>query len=613
MIEFTDMSVNALDLSRCANRIHPADSWYDLSNHIKELITSTCDAYTDIYIMNKIKSEFVHSIHSVVNDRVIPDLDDYEIDEENVYSYMVCLIRLANFINLVVCDGSKEKVDEYAKEVARIQMAWEIAGSQIKNKICFDSKIAKIYYVINNYDAVLQYEYYNYAEDRVVFDDYIRMLGNICDIISSSNESSVIPNSEIERVLVLEINGFYCKSHKRIDALNSITISIREMVINIRDESLNKTGAINVTEVIRKHVSIAVSEIYDIITNSKMHACSYFKYYISKYINPDDSEFDYSNRTRRDEFISNIACIAEGYTNLSEFDKACLNAILSFKTYTEVCDSNGDDDYSAAISELNKLLTATSIKDVIKINGKINNLIPVDFTKQAISIGIDSHDSKDNNSESDKASFSDIASSIDKREWKPELKELANTLQEAARCMDALLGDDDTDNDQKNNKPANSEPISWNEYFMELAETAAKRSKDPKSKVGACIMDPKDHRVVSLGYNGFPYGCSDDEFPWSKEGDDNKYLYVVHAELNAILSARRDLTGCVIFVTYSPCNECMKAIIQSGIKMVIYKNEYKPNGITNIASSKMADAAGVILIKYDKLIKACDELIESEK
>lgn len=150
-------------------------------------------------------------------------------------------------------------------------------------------------------------------------------------------------------------------------------------------------------------------------------------------------------------------------------------------------------------------------------------------------------------------------------------------------------------------------PISWNEYFMKLAETAAKRSKDPKSKVGACIMDPKDHRVVSLGYNGFPYGCSDDEFPWTKEGDDTKYLYVVHAELNAILSARRDLTGCTLFVTYSPCNECMKAIIQSGIKTVVYRNEYKPGDRINIASSKMAVAAGIQIIRYDDLVDANEE------
>ena len=163
------------------------------------------------------------------------------------------------------------------------------------------------------------------------------------------------------------------------------------------------------------------------------------------------------------------------------------------------------------------------------------------------------------------------------KELGSELMESAGNISNAVKCMDELPGDSESD------YKLISEPISWDEYFMELAETAAKRSKDPKSKVGACIMNPKDHRVVSLGYNGFPYGCSDKEFPWTKEGDDNKYLYVVHAELNAILSARRDLTGCMLFVTYSPCNECMKAIIQSGIKTIVYKNEYKPGDTINLA------------------------------
>lgn len=142
-------------------------------------------------------------------------------------------------------------------------------------------------------------------------------------------------------------------------------------------------------------------------------------------------------------------------------------------------------------------------------------------------------------------------------------------------------------------------PISWDEYFMELARTAAKRSKDPKCKVGACIMDPKDNRVVSLGYNGFPYGCSDKEFPWDKEGDDNKYLYVVHAEANAILSARRDLTGCRLYCTYEPCNECMKMIIQSGIKEVVYDRDCShPESQANIAMLKMTRAAKISMVKY---------------
>lgn len=146
--------------------------------------------------------------------------------------------------------------------------------------------------------------------------------------------------------------------------------------------------------------------------------------------------------------------------------------------------------------------------------------------------------------------------------------------------------------------------LSWEDCFMELAETIAKRSKDPSTQVGACIVENETNRIISLGYNGFPYGCSDDEFPWDKETEDNKYLYVVHAELNAILSAKRDLSNAVMYVTHYPCNECMKAIIQSGIKTVIYKNLYKENSIMNIATNKMAKASGVSIINCDS--KNCD-------
>jgi dCMP deaminase len=146
------------------------------------------------------------------------------------------------------------------------------------------------------------------------------------------------------------------------------------------------------------------------------------------------------------------------------------------------------------------------------------------------------------------------------------------------------------------------EHISWNQYFMGLAVLASKRSKDPSKGVGAVIIDPNDHRVISIGYNGFPYGCSDLAFPWSKgvedSYEDTKYAYVVHAEQNAILSAKRDLSGMVLYVTYSPCNECMKSIIQSGIKTVVYMNEYNAGSCTDIAARRMAKAAGVKLVEY---------------
>ena len=106
--------------------------------------------------------------------------------------------------------------------------------------------------------------------------------------------------------------------------------------------------------------------------------------------------------------------------------------------------------------------------------------------------------------------------------------------------------------------------LSWDEYFMGLAHLSALRSKDPSTQVGACIVSP-DRKVVGIGYNGFPIGCDDDDFPWAREGDflETKYPFVVHAELNAILNSTQKLTGCSIYVSLFPCNECAKAIIQS--------------------------------------------------
>ena len=138
--------------------------------------------------------------------------------------------------------------------------------------------------------------------------------------------------------------------------------------------------------------------------------------------------------------------------------------------------------------------------------------------------------------------------------------------------------------------------ITWDEYFMGVAKLAAMRSKDPNTQVGACIVS-EDNKILSMGYNGFPSGCSDDEFPWSREDEDpynEKYFYVTHSELNAILNYRGgSLEGSKLYVTLFPCNECAKAIIQSGIKEVIYDcNKYK--GTPSVAASmRMFDAAGV--------------------
>lgn len=140
--------------------------------------------------------------------------------------------------------------------------------------------------------------------------------------------------------------------------------------------------------------------------------------------------------------------------------------------------------------------------------------------------------------------------------------------------------------------------ISWDEYFMGVAKLAACRSKDPSTQVGACIVSPDDI-IISTGYNGMPKGCSDDEFPWNRDGEDNKYPYVVHAELNAILNANgRDLRGSRVYVALFPCNECAKAIIQSGVREVVYLSDKYAGTPGNIASKRMLDAAGV---KYTQL------------
>ena len=138
--------------------------------------------------------------------------------------------------------------------------------------------------------------------------------------------------------------------------------------------------------------------------------------------------------------------------------------------------------------------------------------------------------------------------------------------------------------------------ISWDEYFMGIAMLAARRSKDPSTQVGACIVSD-DNIIISTGYNGMPKGCSDDEFPWERSGEEEietKYPYVVHAELNAILNSNgRDLRGSRIYVALFPCNECAKAIIQSGIKEVIYLSDKYTGTMGNLASKRMLLAAGV--------------------
>ena len=147
--------------------------------------------------------------------------------------------------------------------------------------------------------------------------------------------------------------------------------------------------------------------------------------------------------------------------------------------------------------------------------------------------------------------------------------------------------------------------ISWDEYFMGIALLAARRSKDPNTQVGACIVSDSNI-IISTGYNGMPKGCSDDEFPWEREGEQTKYPYVVHAELNAILNANgRDLRGSRLYVALFPCNECAKAIIQSGVKEVLYLSDKYKDSMMNLASKRMLEAAGV---KYTQLSTSMEEI-----
>ena len=137
--------------------------------------------------------------------------------------------------------------------------------------------------------------------------------------------------------------------------------------------------------------------------------------------------------------------------------------------------------------------------------------------------------------------------------------------------------------------------LSWDEYFMGVAKLSGLRSKDPNTQVGCCIVN-QNKKIVAVGYNGMPIGCNDKDFPWDvKEGslENTKYAYVVHAELNAILNSTQQLNGCTIYVSLFPCNECSKAIIQSGIKEIVYADDKYFGTPSFIASRRMLEASGV--------------------
>lgn len=144
--------------------------------------------------------------------------------------------------------------------------------------------------------------------------------------------------------------------------------------------------------------------------------------------------------------------------------------------------------------------------------------------------------------------------------------------------------------------------ISWDEYFMGIALLSAQRSKDSNTQVGACIVN-SENKILSLGYNGMPIGCNDDNMPWERDGEspiDTKYMYVCHAELNAILNrSSGTLQGAKLYVTLFPCNECAKAIIQSGIREVVYMSDKYSGEDNNIASKRMFDMVGVKYRQYE--------------
>lgn len=149
------------------------------------------------------------------------------------------------------------------------------------------------------------------------------------------------------------------------------------------------------------------------------------------------------------------------------------------------------------------------------------------------------------------------------------------------------------------------ENISWDEYFMGIAALSAMRSKDPNTQVGCCIVGAKN-RIASVGYNGLPLGCSDDEYPWGRRMDglaesETKYPYVVHSELNAILNYRGEsLEGARMYVTMFPCCECAKAIIQSGIREVIYRDDAYLHSDSGIAATRMFESAGIVVRQFKK-------------
>lgn len=142
--------------------------------------------------------------------------------------------------------------------------------------------------------------------------------------------------------------------------------------------------------------------------------------------------------------------------------------------------------------------------------------------------------------------------------------------------------------------------ISWDQYFMGVAILSSKRSKDPNTQVGAVLVN-EEKRIIGIGYNGFPRYIDDDLFPWNDNDDlsKSKYAYVVHAEANAILNATTNLAGSTLYVTLFPCHECVKLLIQSGVKKIVYFSDKYNDTESNVAAKKMLDAASINYRLFD--------------
>ncbi|MBU1164918.1 dCMP deaminase family protein [Patescibacteria group bacterium] len=150
----------------------------------------------------------------------------------------------------------------------------------------------------------------------------------------------------------------------------------------------------------------------------------------------------------------------------------------------------------------------------------------------------------------------------------------------------------------------NKDYLSWDECFMQIAYVISQRSKDPSTQAGAVIVD-ENNVVVGLGYNGFPRNCSDDKLPWTREGDflNSKYAYVVHAEENAVYNANKPTTGCKVYTSLFPCNECAKTLIQCGINEIIFASDKYHDNDEWVASRKLLDLAGVKYRHYIPKLK----------